>query len=300
MRTRAALAGLVALACAAGLSAAGSDDAASAAAKRASLIVFVSSPDPMTHDITVMTAGGKRRTNLTTDVDTSETSPALSPDGTKIAFRSTREGTGDIFVMGVDGSNPVNLTHASTEEDNESPSFSPDGKRIVFASSAYTDPGARGVYVMRIDGSHLHKLTPSDGYEPVYSPDGHRIAFQRGNDVWIMHADGSHQRNLTGPAFDGYVPSFSPDGKRIVYASHTAAGDLDVFVMTSRGRILHDLTARSRKHDVSPSYLPDGERIVYTGGVTGDIYVMRADGTKVRNLTETPDIGEYDSAAQPG
>src|SRR6478609_4815846 len=56
--------------------------------------------------------------------------PAFSPDGSKIAFDSTRTGGGDIYVMNADGSGAVRLTTASTEDSQ--PAWSPDGNRIAF------------------------------------------------------------------------------------------------------------------------------------------------------------------------
>src|SRR6185295_7840670 len=58
--------------------------------------------------------------------------PAWSPDGTKIAFTSTRDGNSDIYVMNADGSEQTRLTHASANDGEAT--WSPDGTRIAFAS----------------------------------------------------------------------------------------------------------------------------------------------------------------------
>ncbi len=126
----------------------------------------------------------------------------------KIAFtRDVTPGLGndpDIFLMNADGSNPVDLT-PGTADDN-TPSFSPDGQRIAFAR----DTGSSfDIWVMNVDGSGATDLTsslPTEELEPAFSPDGKRIAFTSGamaTDVWVMNADGSgklHRRHRQGAA----------------------------------------------------------------------------------------------------
>lgn len=105
-------------------------------------------------EIFVMNADGSDPVNLTDDPGGSDFAPAWSPDGTKIAFtRDPAEegrsvGPGDIFVMGADGSDPINLTNHGA--DDTWPSWSPDGSRIAFASDR---TGDFEVFVMQADGS---------------------------------------------------------------------------------------------------------------------------------------------------
>lgn len=85
---------------------------------------------------------------MTDDSSGEDAYPAVSPDGTKIAFVSTRDGNSEIYVMDADGSNPVNLTrHPSADLD---PAWSPDGTKLAFASSR---DGNFDIYVMDADGS---------------------------------------------------------------------------------------------------------------------------------------------------
>jgi len=97
--------------------------------------------------------------------NTSDTAPAPSPDGTRIAFMSfDREGAGnwEIYLMNGDGSNIVRLTNNSANDGL--PTWSPDGSTIAFVSDR---DGAWGIWAMNPDGSNQRKLFDMGG-----SPDG--------------------------------------------------------------------------------------------------------------------------------
>ena len=87
----------------------------------------------------------------------------------------------------------------------------------------------------------------------------------------------------------------------LAYAGDTA-GSLDLFVTAAAGPIARRLTA-SPRNEFSPSWSPDGRRIAYRvnppRGDTGDIWVMRADGSGKRNLTRTPGIADWSPAFSP-
>jgi Tol biopolymer transport system component len=149
---------------------------------------------------------------------TSNFYPAWSPDGTKIAFGSTRDTNPEIYVMDPNGSNVVRLTHGPGA--SAQPAWSPDGTKIVFA----TDRGGNAeIYVMNADGTNPVNLTnnPNSDLTPTWSPDGTKIAFQSDRDglsaVFVMNADGTNPVRLTDPTTEGGAPSWSPDGTRIAY-----------------------------------------------------------------------------------
>ncbi len=91
-------------------------------------IVFSSRPNVRVRHIYVMTAEGKRLKRLTEDVSY-DGNPVYSPDGTKIAFESTRDGGLDghwnIYLMDTDGTNVVELTRTRRGTDNRSPTWLP-------------------------------------------------------------------------------------------------------------------------------------------------------------------------------
>jgi len=104
-------------------------------------------------DIYVMNADGSGTRKLTHNARYNA-EPAWSPDGRKIAFRSTRNGNRDIYVMNADGSGKRNLTRHPARDG--SPSWSPDGRRIAFVSNR---DGRLEAHVMNADGSGQRSLT---------------------------------------------------------------------------------------------------------------------------------------------
>ncbi|TMF93252.1 MAG: hypothetical protein E6I04_15445 [Chloroflexi bacterium] len=109
---------------------------------------------------------------------------AWSPDGSTIAFQSTREGRDEIFTMDVHGGQIRRLTDGRGF--NEYPSWSPDGRWILFNSTrdGIADGGATGyyrdLYLMRPDGTDVHRVSRHSGTFAfaAWSPDGRTLAFQ--------------------------------------------------------------------------------------------------------------------------
>ena len=107
-------------------------------------------------DIYVMNADGSGTRKLTHNAR-QNAEPAWSPDGRKIAFRSTRNGNRDIYVMNADGSGKRNLTRNAAWDSR--PSWSPDGRKIAFVSNR---DGRLEAHVMNADGSGQRSLTPQE------------------------------------------------------------------------------------------------------------------------------------------
>ena len=86
-------------------------------------------------------------------------SASWSPDGTKLAFGTTRDGNFDIYLMNRDGSSPTRLT-SDADRNDAFPVFSPDGKHILFTSwDPSLDVTSAEVFVMNADGTGRTQLT---------------------------------------------------------------------------------------------------------------------------------------------
>ena len=129
--------------------------------------------------------------------------PVWSPDGHRIAFRSDRDGNGEVYVVNADGSGLHRVTKNSRSDGR--PVWSPDGTKLLFTRFG---GGAADIYVVHADGSGARNLTTDArparvgrDSSPEWSPDGRKILFvgQRDGryDVYVMNADGSGKRNLT-------------------------------------------------------------------------------------------------------
>jgi len=175
--------------------------------------------------IYVMDSSGSRERLLTNRLDGF---PAWSPDGRRIAFVSARDGTGEIYVMNANGGGQRRLTHGQPRigfnpSASAQPAWSPDGHTIAFASDAREDQ--MEIYVMdSTSGARPRQLTHGHSAQlveasqrPSWSPDGQMIAFDsnRANhlvdQIYIMNADGSDQRQLTKAPLNLRKYDWGPD-----------------------------------------------------------------------------------------
>jgi PKD repeat protein len=166
-----------------------------------------------THEIYVMNADGSEQTRLTNnDLYVLDQSPDWSPDGTKIAFDSSRESGRDIYVMNAaDGSDVTRLTSGGGADDL--PSWSPDGTKIAFRSYREYPPQ---IYTMNADGSEQTNVSNNTAFNS--NPDfGSGIATEPPADTTPPV--------LTVPE-DMVVEAISSDGAEVTY-NVTAEDNVD-------------------------------------------------------------------------
>lgn len=257
-----------------------------------------------------------------TEPSASALRPAFSPDGKNIAFTRVEHDGRVVYLMNADGTDPQAVTPLGgrLRTGYESPSFSPDGKRLVVAG----DVG--GIFLIGTDGTGLKALVDDDDYEdrePAFSPDGKKIAWLRttlaptppadeneagtsaSTAVWIMDADGSHQKRLAAAAGPDQVgpPAFSPDGRKIAYVVETPDAQRHLWVVNADGSDAKALTSHPDDEDWDPSFSSDGRRIVFAG-VRGaeilEVYAMDADGTDPVQLTSGGTYSEDPSYSPDG
>ena len=210
-------------------------------------------------DIVLLNPDGTVQAKLT-DNKWRDSAPTWSPEGSKIAFVSNRDGGSDIFVMDADGTNQVNLTQDPDSSERD-PQWSPDGSKIVFVSDRH---GGHNLHIMNRDGTGQTNLTSGldSDQDPRWSPDGSKIAFTRfypgrgSTNILVVDPDGTNLINLTSHEGEDSRFSWSPDGSRILFDSNRD-GYRDIFVMDSGGMNLVNLTNYPGE-DLAAQWVPAG------------------------------------------
>jgi Tol biopolymer transport system component len=246
--------------------------------------------DPVGHpnQIYVMDANGANQINVSNNAFADYTA-TWSPDATKIAFASNRDGNSEIYVMNADGSNQTRLTNDPRTD--EKPTWSPDGTRIAFDSNRGNN---MDIYVMNADGSNVIRLTTDllDDYQAAWSPDGGKIAFTSRRDgsteIYLMDPNGANQTNLTRRFGSDNAPAWSPDGTKIVFSSSRSG--TGVFVMDADGAHVTRLTTSPNNFvDSGASWSPDGTKIAFHRTLTNfgnaEVFLMNPDGSNLTNIT---------------
>lgn len=148
--------------------------------------------------------------------------PALSPDGTRVAFQARKDGNWEIYLLDLQTGETARLTNALAYDG--APAWSPDGKYIAFESyrSQKLD-----IWRMDANGKNPINLTAdvdANNFTPVWSPDNKTIVYTSwttGNkQLFAMTPDGKNRANLSNNRFHDEQPAFSPDGKQIAFVSN--------------------------------------------------------------------------------
>jgi Tol biopolymer transport system component/predicted Ser/Thr protein kinase len=213
-----------------------------------------------------------------------EGAPALSPDGSRIAYASDATGNFDIFVIDARGGNPLQLTGDPATDTN--PDWFPDGSDLVFASDRTGDVGIWKVNQM---GGNPTLLLPQADH-PAISPDGTRVAFSRALPSGVYRifvaplADPAQARQLTrtgAGTWNHSHPAWSPDSRLVCYATQH-----NLWVIPAAGGQARQLTTGG-EFDTEPVWSSDGRYIYFSSGRDNTIALWRvsAAGNKPQRLT---------------
>jgi len=212
--------------------------------------------------------------------------PAWSPDGTRLAFASNREGAWRVYVAGAAGEQPLRVTDGPGQD--RQPAWSPDGRWLLFVSDR---DGREQVYMVPAEGGAVRQLThgPDGGSQPSWAPDGLRFAFVRLVDgrprVFIGDTLGGTPRPLSSTPGRQVQPAWSPDGRVIAFAG-LEGGRWSIYMAEVEGGAVRRVSPGGT--DRRPMWSPDGRTLAFVTvrNAQSQIVALDLERGEVRRLTD--------------
>ncbi len=184
----------------------------------------------------------------------------IAPNGSRIAFTSVRDGDLDLYSMRLDGTDVKRLTSAVGYDGGAF--FSPDSMRIVYRAYHPTDPAE----VARYKDLLSRNLVEADKLQ-----------------IFVMDADGGHQRQVTSNGAANVAAVFHPDGRRILFSSNlhdSGKQTFHLFLVGDDGQGLEQITFKGGRNSF-PMFSPDGTKLVWVSDrgakVKGELDIFLAD-----------------------
>lgn len=234
-----------------------------------------------------------------TDNSWNDEYPVWSPDGTRIAFTSNKEGNYDIFVMDTDGSKITRLTTSKANE--KEPSWFPDGKHIAYSSEIKKFIRKQlTLWHVDIQTNKTERIIPSynKGHAiPNISPQGNLLTFTGKRTMGWDAAMYDMQKNNVQFLDEGGKSCrarFSKDGKKLAYVSSKADGKGDIWIMNPDGTGKMRLTERDETYDYFPAWSPDDKYVVFNSSKQHDhngdwaLFVIDTETRESRLLFDSP------------
>lgn len=246
-------------------------------------------------------------------------SPAISPDGSEIAYLS--EGSWywiDLYLAdAVTGRVKRRLVKSAFSSDFESLRFlnsaaawSPDGRLLAFAAK---HGGVDDLVLYDVDRKRVMSRikVPLDGLTtPTWSPNGTQLVFTGYaggfSDLFMVNSDGTELRRLTNDKFADIHPAWAPDGQRIAFATDrgavTSMSELDVGPLQiatydiATGRI--DVLPAMAGQNTNPQWAPDGSSLAFISDRSGIYNVFLYDFAD-RNVYQLTDVATGTAGITP-
>lgn len=230
-----------------------------------------------------------------TRFDTIATSPAVSPDGSRLMCTAYpgQDKPARLFLYSTDPLLRLGFANPAGDYDAHS-SFTPDGKQVLFDNATV---GSYRIYMANLDGSHARVIRSSQdiAVSPVMNPkNSNLIAFTSDRSgtpqIYTMDADGGSVTRVTNGIGEAHNPAWSPDGGHIAFAwtQGYAPGNLNIFIIdVSDGKYVQLTHGDKEFKNENPSWAPDGRHIAFssTRGGKEQIWSMLADGSDMKQLT---------------
>ncbi len=247
------------------------------------------------HQLCAINADGSEPARLTSQ-NAHDYYPNFSPQGDSLVFASNRNGSFDLYLLIMADGKLVQLTDQIGNV--YSPDFSPDSQTIVFANQAADGPSSLWTVSRNGDDPRLLYTGANPIVGAAWSPQGDSIAYAMSVEnsfefeIFLLNPyTPSQPPRRISQGLSGLTGSldWSPDGKYLLVCAGPINGK-DVYRLDVATGEVVQLTDTG--NNAAASYSPDGQWIAFNrmqpDGQT-DLFIMRADGTDVRQLTDDPE-----------
>lgn len=237
-------------------------------------------------DLYTVRADGTDHRRLTTH-PYNDVVPRWSPDGTQIVFSRRTPGastSSTLHVVSADGSSERPILEPRGFDYDAA--WTRDGTEILFSCDRFARQF--DLCITKTDGSNVRSIATLGALAQARpSPDGSHVAmygFDTSQSIYVAPLDGSVLLKLT-PAFSALSFDWSPDGRQLVM--QTATDKFRIHRVNRDGTDLRELGQDSVSLTV-PRWSPDGAWIMYVRNhpIDQQVWIMRADGSSARSLTE--------------
>jgi Tol biopolymer transport system component len=197
-----------------------------------------------------------------------------SPDGTRIAFDSDRDGERGVYLADADGRHVRRITGDGFAA---VPSWSPDGQTLAFVRAEEGRPRVWNLWTMNLESGGMRRLSNHSVGQPwggSWFPDGKRIAYSHEDRLIVLDIARGTRRIYPSPRPGRLVrtPAVSPDGRRVIFQVYRDGAWLLEVEDGSMRKILADPSAEEY------SWSPDGRRVAYHSRQSGHwgVWLMAA------------------------
>ncbi len=241
---------------------------------------------------------------LTEDATLYDYWPCFSPDGRSLLFSRTADGVHwELRQVPMAGGQSISFASTPLPVSATRANWSPGGDRIAFTGVSAN--GLAALWLISATGTDAHRVTVGGlsglVFYPSFYPDGNRLAITDlgagGRNGGVVRTVDLAQATVTSLTDHSEIlagmPAVSPDGQRVAFAGQRNVGQTydetqnSIFILEPNGAVTQPDAGLGR----APAWSPDGEWIAFESSRASPdgryaAFVMRTDGTRLRQLTD--------------